>query len=155
VGVERPRKADKRETAEVPADGRAARVLITEDGRRTLQSLAQSEAEALAALLSTVGEENLADPARSDPAAQRPRRRCHRAAGTNDGLTGPAICGRLLGATKLGGPPETLARRAADEITDVTDYLWPWGHRAARPGRQTSASCRTPAQMLWPASCRA
>ena len=42
-----------------PADGRAARVLITEDGRRTLQSLAQSEAEALAALLSTVGEEDL------------------------------------------------------------------------------------------------
>ena len=42
-----------------PADGRAARVLITEDGRRTLQSRAQSEAEALAALLSTVGEEDL------------------------------------------------------------------------------------------------
>ena len=42
-----------------PADGRAARVLVTEDGRHTLQSLAQSEAEALAALLSTVGEEDL------------------------------------------------------------------------------------------------
>jgi DNA-binding MarR family transcriptional regulator len=42
-----------------PADGRAARVLITEDGRHTLQSLAQSEAEALAVLLSTVGEEDL------------------------------------------------------------------------------------------------
>jgi DNA-binding MarR family transcriptional regulator len=42
-----------------PTDGRAARVLITEDGRRTLQSLAQGEAEALAALLSTVDEEEL------------------------------------------------------------------------------------------------
>jgi DNA-binding MarR family transcriptional regulator len=42
-----------------PADGRAARVQITEDGRRALQSLAQSEAEALAALLSTVDEEDL------------------------------------------------------------------------------------------------
>ena len=42
-----------------PADGRAARVLVTEDGRHTLQSLAQSEAGALAALLSTVGEEDL------------------------------------------------------------------------------------------------
>ncbi len=42
-----------------PADGRAARVLVTEDGRHTLQSLAQSEAQALAALLSTVGEEDL------------------------------------------------------------------------------------------------
>jgi len=42
-----------------PADGRAARVLITKDGRHTLQSLARSEAEALAALLSTVGEEDL------------------------------------------------------------------------------------------------
>src|SRR5260370_11097602 len=42
-----------------PADGRAARVLVTEDGRHTLQSLAHSEAQALAALLSTVGEEDL------------------------------------------------------------------------------------------------
>jgi DNA-binding MarR family transcriptional regulator len=42
-----------------PADGRAARVLITEDGRRALRSLAQSEAEALTALLSTVDEEGL------------------------------------------------------------------------------------------------
>jgi DNA-binding MarR family transcriptional regulator len=42
-----------------PADGRAARVLITEDGRRTLHSVAQREAEALAALLSTVDEEDL------------------------------------------------------------------------------------------------
>jgi DNA-binding MarR family transcriptional regulator len=42
-----------------PADGRAARVLITEDGRRTLHSLAQREAEALTALLSTVDEEDL------------------------------------------------------------------------------------------------
>jgi len=40
-----------------PADGRAARVLITEDGRRTLLSAAQREAEALAALLSTVDQE--------------------------------------------------------------------------------------------------
>src|SRR5260370_39551328 len=42
-----------------PADGRAARVLVTEAGRHTLQSLAQSEAQALAPLLSTVGEEDL------------------------------------------------------------------------------------------------
>jgi DNA-binding MarR family transcriptional regulator len=43
-----------------PADRRAARVLITQDGRRTLQSLAQSEAEALATLLlSTVDEEDM------------------------------------------------------------------------------------------------
>jgi DNA-binding MarR family transcriptional regulator len=42
-----------------PADGRAARVLITEDGRRTLHSAAQREAEALAALLSTVDQEIL------------------------------------------------------------------------------------------------
>jgi DNA-binding MarR family transcriptional regulator len=42
-----------------PADGRAARVLITKHGRHTLQSLAHSEAEALTALLSTAGEENL------------------------------------------------------------------------------------------------
>jgi DNA-binding MarR family transcriptional regulator len=42
-----------------PADGRAARVLITEDGRRTLHSVAQREAEGLAALLSTVDEEDL------------------------------------------------------------------------------------------------
>jgi DNA-binding MarR family transcriptional regulator len=42
-----------------PADGRAARVLITEVGRHTVQSVAQREAEALAALLSTVDEEGL------------------------------------------------------------------------------------------------
>jgi DNA-binding MarR family transcriptional regulator len=42
-----------------PADGRAARVLITEDGRRSLDSAAQREAEVLAALLSAVDEENL------------------------------------------------------------------------------------------------
>jgi DNA-binding MarR family transcriptional regulator len=42
-----------------PADGRAARVLITEDGRLTLHSVAQREAEALAALLSTVDDEEL------------------------------------------------------------------------------------------------
>jgi DNA-binding MarR family transcriptional regulator len=42
-----------------PADGRAARVLITEDGRRTLHFTAQREAEALAALLSTADEEVL------------------------------------------------------------------------------------------------
>jgi len=42
-----------------PADGRAARVRITEDGRRTLHFTAQREAEALAALLSTVDEEVL------------------------------------------------------------------------------------------------
>jgi DNA-binding MarR family transcriptional regulator len=42
-----------------PADGRAARVLITEDGRRSLHCAAQREAEALAALLSTVGQEDL------------------------------------------------------------------------------------------------
>ena len=42
-----------------PADGRAARVRITEDGRRILHSAAQREAEALAALLSTVDEEVL------------------------------------------------------------------------------------------------
>ena len=42
-----------------PADGRAARVLITEDGRHTLQSLAEGEAEALGALLSTVDEQDL------------------------------------------------------------------------------------------------
>jgi DNA-binding MarR family transcriptional regulator len=42
-----------------PADGRAARVLITEVGRRTVHSAAQREAEALAALLSTVDEEDL------------------------------------------------------------------------------------------------
>jgi len=42
-----------------PADGRAARVRITEDGWRTLHSAAQREAEALTALLSTVDEEVL------------------------------------------------------------------------------------------------
>jgi DNA-binding MarR family transcriptional regulator len=42
-----------------PADGRAARVLITEDGRRTLHSAAQREAEALAALLPMVDEDVL------------------------------------------------------------------------------------------------
>ncbi len=42
-----------------PADGRAARVLITEAGRRTVHSVAQREAEALAALLSTVDEDDL------------------------------------------------------------------------------------------------
>jgi len=42
-----------------PADGRAARILITDDGRRTFHSVAQREAEALAALLSTVDEEDL------------------------------------------------------------------------------------------------
>jgi DNA-binding MarR family transcriptional regulator len=42
-----------------PADGRAARIMITEVGRRTVHSVAQREAEALAALLSTVGEEDL------------------------------------------------------------------------------------------------
>ena len=49
-----------------PADGRAARVLITEDGRRTLHSLAQREAEALTALLSTVDEEDLRIEVRGD-----------------------------------------------------------------------------------------
>jgi DNA-binding MarR family transcriptional regulator len=42
-----------------PADGRASRVLITEHGRRTLRSLAEGEAEALTALLSTVDEDDL------------------------------------------------------------------------------------------------
>jgi DNA-binding MarR family transcriptional regulator len=42
-----------------PADGRAARVLITDAGRRTVHSVAQREAEALAALLSTVDEDDL------------------------------------------------------------------------------------------------
>jgi DNA-binding MarR family transcriptional regulator len=42
-----------------PADGRAARVLITDVGRRTVHSVAQREAEALAALLSTVDEADL------------------------------------------------------------------------------------------------
>jgi DNA-binding MarR family transcriptional regulator len=42
-----------------PADGRAARVLITDVGRRTVHSVAQREAEALATLLSTVDEEDL------------------------------------------------------------------------------------------------
>jgi DNA-binding MarR family transcriptional regulator len=42
-----------------PADGRAARVLITEVGRDTVRSVAQREAEALAVLLSTVDEEDL------------------------------------------------------------------------------------------------
>ena len=42
-----------------PADGRAARVLITKVGRRTVHSVAQREAEALAALLSTVDEDDL------------------------------------------------------------------------------------------------
>jgi DNA-binding MarR family transcriptional regulator len=42
-----------------PADGRAARVLITEAGRRTVHAVAQREARALAALLSTVGEQDL------------------------------------------------------------------------------------------------
>ncbi|HLH58572.1 MAG TPA: MarR family transcriptional regulator [Streptosporangiaceae bacterium] len=42
-----------------PDDGRAARVVITEDGRRVLQSQAEREAEALAALLATEGEEDL------------------------------------------------------------------------------------------------
>jgi DNA-binding MarR family transcriptional regulator len=42
-----------------PADGRAARVLITDDGRRSLRSAAQREAEALAALLSTVVKDDL------------------------------------------------------------------------------------------------
>jgi DNA-binding MarR family transcriptional regulator len=41
-----------------PADGRAARLLITEVGRRTVHSIAQREADALAALLSTVDEED-------------------------------------------------------------------------------------------------
>jgi DNA-binding MarR family transcriptional regulator len=42
-----------------PADGRAALVLITEAGRRTVRAAAQREAEALAALLATVEEEDL------------------------------------------------------------------------------------------------
>jgi DNA-binding MarR family transcriptional regulator len=42
-----------------PADGRAARVLITEAGRRTVHSVAQREAEALAALLATVDDDEL------------------------------------------------------------------------------------------------
>jgi DNA-binding MarR family transcriptional regulator len=42
-----------------PADARAARVLITEVGQRTVHSAARHEAEALAALLSTVDEEDL------------------------------------------------------------------------------------------------
>jgi DNA-binding MarR family transcriptional regulator len=42
-----------------PADGRAARVLITELGQRTVHSVAEREAEALAALLATVEEEDL------------------------------------------------------------------------------------------------
>jgi DNA-binding MarR family transcriptional regulator len=42
-----------------PDDGRASRVLITEEGRRMLQSLARGEAEALTGLLSTMGEEDL------------------------------------------------------------------------------------------------
>jgi DNA-binding MarR family transcriptional regulator len=42
-----------------PADGRAARVLITEVGRRTVHSAGQREAEALAALLSAMDEEDL------------------------------------------------------------------------------------------------
>lgn len=42
-----------------PADGRAARVVITDDGRHTLRSLAEGEAEALTALLSAVDEEDL------------------------------------------------------------------------------------------------
>jgi DNA-binding MarR family transcriptional regulator len=42
-----------------PDDGRASRVRITEEGERTLRSLAESEAEALTGLLSAVGEEDL------------------------------------------------------------------------------------------------
>ncbi|MGH3169665.1 MAG: MarR family winged helix-turn-helix transcriptional regulator [Trebonia sp.] len=42
-----------------PDDGRASRILITEDGRSTLRALAQSEAEALTRLLAALGEEDL------------------------------------------------------------------------------------------------
>lgn len=42
-----------------PSDGRAARVLITEQGRRVLLSQAEREAEALAALLATEDEADL------------------------------------------------------------------------------------------------
>jgi DNA-binding MarR family transcriptional regulator len=42
-----------------PDDGRAARVVITDDGRRTLWSLAEGEAEALTALLATVDQAGL------------------------------------------------------------------------------------------------
>jgi DNA-binding MarR family transcriptional regulator len=42
-----------------PDDGRAARVVITDEGLRTLRSLAEGEAEALTALLATVDEEDL------------------------------------------------------------------------------------------------
>jgi DNA-binding MarR family transcriptional regulator len=42
-----------------PADGRAARILISEVGRRTVHQVAQREADALAALLSTVNEDDL------------------------------------------------------------------------------------------------
>jgi DNA-binding MarR family transcriptional regulator len=42
-----------------PTDGRASRIVVTEVGRRTLESRAHSEAEILADRLSTVGEEDL------------------------------------------------------------------------------------------------
>jgi DNA-binding MarR family transcriptional regulator len=42
-----------------PADGRAARVVITENGRHMLRALAEREAEALAGLLTAVDQENL------------------------------------------------------------------------------------------------
>jgi DNA-binding MarR family transcriptional regulator len=42
-----------------PTDGRASEVIVTEAGRRTLRSLAASEAEALATLLSTIPVDDL------------------------------------------------------------------------------------------------
>lgn len=42
-----------------PDDGRAARVMITDYGRRTLESLAHGEAEALAVLVATVDDADL------------------------------------------------------------------------------------------------
>jgi DNA-binding MarR family transcriptional regulator len=42
-----------------PDDGRAARVLLTEAGRRTLESLARAEAEALTALLARLDDGDL------------------------------------------------------------------------------------------------
>ncbi|HEV7933785.1 MAG TPA: MarR family transcriptional regulator [Actinomadura sp.] len=42
-----------------PTDGRAAQVVLTEAGRRTLQSFADSEAEALATLLSAIPADDL------------------------------------------------------------------------------------------------
>jgi DNA-binding MarR family transcriptional regulator len=42
-----------------PDDGRASRVLITEQGRLMLRSLAQGEADALTGLLSTMDEDDL------------------------------------------------------------------------------------------------